>query len=123
MPWQKVQEAYFAEPRIQGLGNGPVVDGASLPRDQWTPDAPPFSSDVPLMVGSVQTEDAWNDPPPPLQMPEDEMMTRVKRIVRNDDAKARELVALYRGKHAGITNTDVWLIMNADNTAAPTRSC
>ena len=44
------------------------------------------------------------------------MMTRVKRIVRNDDAKARELVALYRGKHAGITNTDVWLIMNADNT-------
>ena len=116
LPWQKVQEAYFAEPRIQGLGNGPVVDGGTLPRDQWTPDAPAFSSDVPLMVGSVQTEDAWNDPPPPLQMPEDEMMTRVKRIVRNDDAKARELVALYRGKHAGITNTDVWLIMNADNT-------
>ena len=116
MPWQKVQEAYFAEPRIQGLGNGPVVDGRSLPRDQWTPDAPAFSSDVPLMVGSVQTEDAWNDPPPPLQMAEDEMMTRVKRIVRNDDARAKELVALYRGKHAGITTTDVWLIMNADNT-------
>ena len=37
MPWQKLQEAYFAEPRIQGLGNGPVVDGGTLPRDQWTP--------------------------------------------------------------------------------------
>jgi para-nitrobenzyl esterase len=93
-----------------------VVDGASLTRDQWTPDAPPYSADVPLMVGSVETEDAWNDPPPPLQMSEDEMMTRVKRIVRNDDAKARELVALYRGKYKGITNTDVWLVMNADNT-------
>ena len=30
--------------------------------------------------------------------------------------KARELIALYRKTHPGITNTDVWLIMNADNT-------
>jgi para-nitrobenzyl esterase len=29
------------EPRIQGLAAGPVVDGRSLPRDQWSPDAPP----------------------------------------------------------------------------------
>ena len=49
-------------------------------------------------------------------MPEDEMLTRVKRIARNDEAKAKELVALYRKTHPGITNTDVWLIMNADNT-------
>jgi para-nitrobenzyl esterase len=116
MPWQQVQDAYFAEPRIQGLGSGPVVDGRSLPRDQWTPDAPAFSAQVPLMVGSTETEDAWNDPPPPLVMSEDEMLTRVRRIVRNDDAKAREMVALYRETRPGITNTDVWLIMNADNT-------
>ncbi len=116
LPWQRVQEAFFAEPRIPNLGGGPVVDGRSLPRDQWSPDAPSYSADVPLMVGSVETEDAWNDPPPPLQMSEDEMMTRVKRITRNDESKARELVALYRRTHAGITNTDVWLIMNADNT-------
>jgi para-nitrobenzyl esterase len=116
MPWEKVQAAYFAEPRITGLGTGPVVDGQSLLRDQWSPDAPPYSADVPLMIGSTETEDAWNDPPPPLQMSEEDMMTRVRRIVRNDDAKAREMVALYRGKYKGITNTDVWLVMNADNT-------
>src|SRR5207244_11153389 len=52
----------------------------------------------------------------PLEMPEEEMFTRVKRIARNDDSKARGLVALYRKTHPGITNTDVWLIMNADNT-------
>jgi para-nitrobenzyl esterase len=44
------------------------------------------------------------------------MMTRVKRIARNDAAKATELVSLYRRTHPGISNTDVWLIMNADNT-------
>jgi para-nitrobenzyl esterase len=68
------------------------------------------------MMSSVETEDAWNDPPPPLQMPEEEMMTRVRRIVRNDETKARELVALYRRTHPGISTTDVYLIMNADNT-------
>ncbi len=68
------------------------------------------------MMGSTETEDAWNDPPPPLQMSEDEMLARVKRIARNDEAKARDMVALYRKTHAGISNTDVWLIMNADNT-------
>ena len=114
--WKQLQDAYFAEPRIQGLATGPVVDGRSLPRDQWYPDAPAISADVPLMMGSTETEDAWNDPPPPLQMPEEEMLTRVKRIVRNDEARARDMVALYRKTHPGISNTDVWLIMNADNT-------
>jgi para-nitrobenzyl esterase len=114
--WKQLQDAYYSEPRIQGLATGPVVDGRSLPRDQWYPDAPAVSADVPLMMGSTETEDAWNDPPPPLQMSDDEMLTRVKRVVRNDEAKAREMVALYRKTHAGISNTDVWLIMNADNT-------
>jgi para-nitrobenzyl esterase len=116
MPWRQLQDAFFSAPRIQGLAGGPVVDGDSLPRDQWSPDAPAVSADVPLMMGSTETEDAWSDPPPPLVMSEDEMLTRVVRIARGDQAKARDLVALYRKTHQGITNTDVWLIMNADNT-------
>jgi para-nitrobenzyl esterase len=116
LPWRQLQEAFYAEPRIQGLAGGPVVDGTTLPRDQWAPDAPAFSADVPLMMSSTETEDAWNDPPPPLQMSDEDMMTRVRRIVRNDEAKAREMVALYRKTHPGISTTDVYLIMNADNT-------
>jgi len=116
MPFKQLQEAFERRPGIQGLAGGPVVDGKSLPTDQWYPAAPEVSATVPFMQGSVETEDAWNDPPPPLEMPEEEMFTRVKRIARNDDSKARGLVALYRKTHPGITNTDVWLIMNADNT-------
>jgi len=85
MPWKQLQESFFSEPRIQGLAGGPVVDGGSLPRDQWSPDAPAVSADVPLMMGSTETEDAWNDPPPPLVTSEDDMLTRVRRIVRNDE--------------------------------------
>lgn len=116
MPWRQLREAFEKRPGIQGLGGGPVVDGKSLPRDQWYPDAPEVSAAVPFMQGSTETEDAWSDPPPPLEMPEEEMLTRVKRIVRNDDAKAKELIALYRKTHPGITNTDVSLIMQADNS-------
>jgi para-nitrobenzyl esterase len=116
MPWQQLQEAFYSKPAIQGLGNGPVVDGRSLPTDQWSPAAPAVSADVAFMQGSVETEDGWSDPPPPLEMPEEEMLARVKRIARNDEAKAKELIALYRRTHPGITNTDVWLIMNSDNT-------
>jgi para-nitrobenzyl esterase len=108
--------AAFEEAAIQGLGSGPVVDGRVLPRDQWSPTAPEWSAEVPFMAGSTETEDGWQDPPPPLEMSEEEMLTRVRRIARNDDGKARELVALYRKTHPGISNTDVWLIMNADNT-------
>jgi carboxylesterase type B len=31
--WKQVQDVFFSEPRIQGLADGPVVDGRSLPRD------------------------------------------------------------------------------------------
>ena len=115
MPWQQLENA-FQDANIRGLAGGPVVDGASLPRDPWYPTAPDPSATVPLMMGSVQTENAWIDPPPPLEMSEADMMTRVTRITRGDQTKARELVALYRRVHPGITNTDVYLIMDADNT-------
>lgn len=116
IPFKKLQEAFWQRPGIQGLAGGPVVDGKSLPADPWFPAAPELSATVPFMQGSVETEDTWNDPPPPLEMPDEEMLTRVKRIARNDDGKAKELIALYRKTHPGITNTDVWLIMNSDNT-------
>jgi para-nitrobenzyl esterase len=116
IPWQQLQQSFYSQPAIQGLGGGPVVDGSSLPHDPWSPAAPEESATVPLMMGSVETENAWIDPPPPLEMSEADMMTRVRRIVRNDDARAQELVALYRRVHPGISNTDVYLIMDADNT-------
>jgi para-nitrobenzyl esterase len=34
----------------------PVADGRALPAGPWTPDAPPVSAQVPLMVGTVATE-------------------------------------------------------------------
>src|SRR6266704_3372117 len=48
--------------RGQGAAGGgpfpfaPVVDGKNLPRDPWDPTAPEISADVPVIIGSVNTE-------------------------------------------------------------------
>lgn len=44
-------------------GFGPVVDGSSLPRDPFTPDAPQVSADVPVIVGYNATETTVLFPP------------------------------------------------------------
>ena len=40
----------------QGLRLAPVIDGWSLLRDPFSPDAPPMSADVPVLLGTVETE-------------------------------------------------------------------
>ncbi len=45
-------------------GFGPVVDGRSLPRDPFTPDAPAVSADVPIIVGYNKDETTILFPPP-----------------------------------------------------------
>ncbi|MFC3076778.1 carboxylesterase/lipase family protein [Phenylobacterium terrae] len=38
------------------FGLAPVVDGLVLPRDPFTPDAPPQSADIPLLIGTTKDE-------------------------------------------------------------------
>lgn len=42
---------------VSGTRFGPVVDGHSLPHDPFDPEAPPESLDVPMLVGTTETED------------------------------------------------------------------
>lgn len=46
------------------LGVGPVVDGRSVPRHPFTPEAPALSADIPLIVGSNKDETTFLFPPP-----------------------------------------------------------
>jgi para-nitrobenzyl esterase len=55
--------------RGQGAAGGgpfnfaPVVDSKNLPRDPWDPTAPEVSADVPVIIGSVNTEGTFFMPP------------------------------------------------------------
>jgi para-nitrobenzyl esterase len=114
--YRQIQEAFYSEPAIPRLGNGPVIDGTILPRHQWEPTAPAFSADVPLMVGSTETENGWVGPPP-FELADAEMLERfTSRLANNDAIKGQELVALYRRLHPDIPNQMLWLTAESDDT-------
>jgi para-nitrobenzyl esterase len=60
IPMEKLIAA--TDNRGQGAAGGgplnfaPVVDGKNLPHDPWDPTAPDVSADVPVIIGSVNTE-------------------------------------------------------------------
>lgn len=113
---QQIQDAYYSEPSMPGFGSGPVIDGNVLPRNQWIPTAPSYSANVPLMVGSTETEDGWVGPPP-YEMAEDDMLEQfTNRIANGDAARGRELVALYQRTYADRRNRMLWLTADSDNT-------
>src|SRR5262249_45417133 len=43
-----------------GFNAAPVVDGASLPNNVFDPAATELSADVPLLIGSTETEVTWS---------------------------------------------------------------
>jgi len=71
MPWEKIQAAAAAT-SSDWL---PVVDGVVLSRDPFTPDSPPLSAAVPMILGNTHDETAvpvrgtltWDDAPAALR--------------------------------------------------------
>jgi para-nitrobenzyl esterase len=114
--FRAIQAAYYSEPRIAGLGSGPVIDGRVLPRNQWDPTAPSYSANVPLIAGSTATENGWVGPPP-FDLSDDDMLARfTSRLANGDAAQGKELVALYKRLHPGVRNQMLWLTAEADDT-------
>jgi para-nitrobenzyl esterase len=95
----------------------PVVDGSSLPRNPFDPDAPELSANVPLMIGSVETEVTFMRGTPLDPMDDAALRANIKRVVRGaDDAAVDHLVEVYRDGRPGISNTDLYLILASDAT-------
>lgn len=103
---------------MRGAGRlplAPVVDGKSLPASPFDPTAPSMSADVPMIIGSTETEVTWNrstdfNPPNDAQLRE-----RVKRALGSqNDAQADHIVAIYRKGRPKASNLDLALILETD---------
>lgn len=100
-----------------GLRLAPVTDGKSLPRDPFSPNAPGISANVPLLIGSVETEVTFMRGTPLDPMDDAALHARVKQISRaTDDAAIDHLIEVYRSGRPGIANTDLYLILASDAT-------
>jgi para-nitrobenzyl esterase len=114
--FREIQAAYYSEPEIPRLGSGPVIDGNILPRNQWVPTAPAYSANVPIMVGSTETENGWVGPPP-YDMADDDMLEHfTTRLANNDAAEGRELLGMYQRLHPDMRNRMLWLTAESDDT-------
>ena len=99
------------------LNLAPVVDGRALPSDPFDPAAPDISADVPLIIGSVNTEGTFFTPPdsPLFSLDEAGMRTRLTpRFGESTD----KLIDFYRKETPNATPSQIYFMINAFPTAA-----
>ena len=82
-------------PGTAPLNLGPVVDGRALPSDPFDPMAPGISADVPLIIGTVNTEGTFFTPPDSPLFSLDEAGMRTRLTPRFGEATDK-LIDLYR---------------------------
>jgi len=112
IPMRKLRSALAATDT--GLAWGPVVDGRTLPAHPFDPNATEISSDVPLMIGSTETEQTWNatqlyDPLSDAELRED-----VAQALRSDEASAQRVIDVYKRNRPRASNLDVSLLISTD---------
>jgi para-nitrobenzyl esterase len=99
---------------MQGLQLNPVMDARTLPEGPFDPVASTISANVPLMIGSTETEVTWSTSTD-YSMPDDAgLRQRVKDAMRVDDAAADKVIAVYRKGRPKASNLDLALIIATD---------
>ena len=97
-----------------GLNFAPVTDGRTLPADPFVPVASPISADVPLLVGCTETESTWNTQQQYDPLTDAELRERVAETLRTDEAKAEQVIAVYKKNQPKQSNLDIYLILASD---------
>jgi para-nitrobenzyl esterase len=94
----------------------PVIDPFTLPASPFDPVASEVSADVPLMIGSTETEVTWltNQKYDPLD--DDGLRNRLKQTLRVDEAAADRVIAVYRKNRPNAGNLDLYLIAATDGS-------
>jgi para-nitrobenzyl esterase len=105
-------------PLIVGRGAvgpfAPVTDGRTLPAVPFDPVATEISANVPLMIGSTETEITWLPGTKYDALNDAALRAQVKEALHTDDTEADRVIALYRRDWPKAGNLDVALIVGTD---------
>jgi para-nitrobenzyl esterase len=104
-------------PGSPGLALAPVVDGTTLPANPFDPTAPAMSAEIPLLIGTTETEVTFF--PNQILDPIDDasLHTHVKQtLAKTSDAQVDQVIAAYRKGRPGVANTDLYLALASDAT-------
>lgn len=100
-----------------GFALAPVVDGTTLPSDPFDPVAPALSANIPLLIGTTETEVTFfpNQVLEPIN--DAELRAHVKQTLRTaSDEQVDQLIAAYKKGRPGAANTDLFLALASDAT-------
>jgi para-nitrobenzyl esterase len=89
---------------------GPVVDGHSLPRDPFDPDAPEVSADVPMIIGTTETEGSYFAPPELLSLDEAAVRARLKERLAADSDRIYDL---FKKSRPRATPSEIYFTISA----------
>lgn len=104
----------------RGLQTSPVVDGVTLPGGPFNPAAPAISANVPVLLGTTETEVTFfpNTPMDPID--DAQLLARAKAALPGaTDAQAKDVIDVYRKGRPGVSNIDVALILESDTRFLP----
>ena len=123
LPVEKIQAAAMAsmkgfrgDPMLGSPGSGPVLDGRSLTRHPFTPDAPPTGRDVPLMIGLNRTESTLligAADPSLFTLDWETLPGKLGRFLPGMDMA--KLIADYRALRPGYSASDVFFAATTDS--------
>ncbi len=100
-----------------GFALAPVVDGTTLPNDPFDPVAPALSANIPLLIGTVETEVTFFPHQVLDPIDDAELHTHVKQTLRTaSDEQVDQLIAAYKKGRPGASNTDLFLALASDAT-------
>ncbi len=97
------------------LALAPVVDGTTLPSGPFDPVAPEISANVPVLIGTTETEVTIF--PGQILDPIDDadLHKRVKQtLAKASDAQVDQVIAAYKAGRPGAANTDLYLALASD---------
>ncbi len=109
----------LAAARAGGPQFGPVVDGVTLPRQPFEPDATEVSADVPVIIGCTLQEASYNyrkgSGPDVLRLKDmGEVRERLMHKLHCDDAAIDRLIAVYAASHPGMTPAQLMITVETD---------
>lgn len=112
-------EAFLPFGSISGsIGSGPVVDGRSLPRQPFEPDAPPTAAGIPLMIGSAETEMTIAAKPADFTMTDADLRSALRGQLGE---RLEPVLAAYRAGRPEATPSQLYFFLTADlRTTKPT---
>ena len=121
VPMRQLRDLLTEGGGVPNGGNGfnfaPVVDGRTLPAHVFDPAASEIGADVPLMIGSTETEQTWNPNQIYDPLTDNELHDDVMRALRTDSAGASQAIAIYKKNRPRASNLDLYLILISDASA------